>query len=313
MRPLHNVAAAAMLVALVATPCLAYDPLDTGILQEDEAPFKYSISIAPTFAWPHFNKLNDSLSFSGNEFTNSAYHYAGARSQESAAGFKNISMDYGLQIAIGHEFDEEMRGGLVFGFTMVSTKDELVLSPAPSATNGSPTGYWSTTDYNVSQSLTLPLFQAGIFIHRVFRFEDTPRMNLYMGGWGNFGTLVSASLKGEAYNADIYPVTVQEYEASLTGNSWGAGLVGGMEYTITSFLTGYLEAGWDYFIINSMDRSGTIDSYYLQRDASGNETSTHTGQSYTNIPQWKDGNDNSIPLDYGGVFIRFGIRMGLGL
>ena len=287
-------------------------PLDQSS-QSDENPLNYSISVAPTFGWPHFNKFNDSLSFAGNEFTNQAYHYAGSESYEKAAGFKNISMDYGAQITIAHEFDDEMRAGIVFATTLASVDEKLILTPPATSTNGTASGKWTTTDYSVSQTITLPLFQVGVFVHRMFRFEEEPRMKLYIGGWGNFGTLVSASIKGKAYNADIYPVTEHRYEANLTGNSWGAGAVGGVEYSITTLLSAYLETGWEYFIINNVDRTGNIKSVFRHLDASGNEVEDLVSDKYSNLPQWKDGNDKSIPLDYGGVFIRFGIRMGLGL
>ena len=304
---------AIMISLAISSPASAYMPLDQS-QSSDENPFKYSISIAPSFAWPHFNKLNDSLSFAGNEFTNLAYHFAEEDSHQNytkAAGFKNISMDYGGQVAFSHEFDEDMRAGVVFGATFVSMDEKLTLKPQPSATNGNASGYWSSTDYSVSQSLSLPLFQVGVFVHRIFRFEEEPRLRLYMGGWGNFGSLIGASLSGKAYNADIYPVTEHRYNADLAGNSWGAGAVGGIEYNMTQLLTAYLETGWEYFIIHNVDRTGHIKSVFLQRDANGNEFSTTVSDKYTNIPEWKDGNDKSIPLDYGGVFIRFGIRMGL--
>ena len=152
----------------------------------------------------------------------------------------------------------------------------------------------------------------GVFIHRVFRFEEEPRLKLYMGGWGNYGTLVSASLKGRSHNSSIYPYDEYRYDASLIGNSWGAGVVGGIEYTIASILTAYIETGLDYFIIKSSERTGTIDTYFVHNDSSGNQVADFVSSDYTNKQKWSDGRNIPIPLDFGGVFIRFGIRTGLG-
>lgn len=305
-------AAVASIIGLLFSPgAWAYLPLDQAATADENA-FKYSVSLAPTFAWPHFNKLNDSLSFSGNEFTNQVFRSAQNTTAEGATGFKNISMDYGAQITVAHEFDEDTRAGIVFGTSFPSTSEKLKITPAPTATNGTPSGYWTATDYSVSQSISLPLFQVGVFWQRLFRFEEEPNLKLYLGGWGNFGTLFSSRLSGKAYNMNYYPRTEYEYDATLTGNSWGAGVMGGIEYTLTRLFTAYLETGWDYFIINSVERSGTLKTYLYQQDASGNEFSTLVKDKYSNLSQWKDGNDNTIPLDFGGVFIRVGVRMGLG-
>jgi len=302
---------AAFLGLLLAPSAWGYMPLDQPVTPDNDNPFRYSLALAPHFGWPHMNKLNDSLSFSGNEFTNKVYSYANKDGVRQVSGFKNISMDYGGQIVIAHEFEDDIRAGIVFATTVASVNETLKLTSALSATNGTPSGYWSSTDYSVSQSMSLPLFQIGVFWQRLFRFDEEPNMKLYMGGWGNFGTLFSASLKGKASITNILPTTDYAYDASLPGISGGGGGGGGVEYTFADHFSAYLETGWDYFIIHNIDRSGTVKEEYHYTDSTGAEVSRIVSTSNSNLQQWKDGNDNSIPLDYGGVFIRFGIRMGL--
>ena len=302
MRPLRKPALAAIAILLATQSAWADSSSMDPSSMSSENPFRFSISIAPAFGWPHFNKLNDALSFTGNEYTNFSLQDAAANTSMKASGFKSITMDYGGQIAVAHEFDEDMRAGLAFNTTVAYASESLKYTMLPSAT------YWTSTDFVVSQSITLPLFQVGIFLHRMFRFEEEPNLRLYMGGWGNYGTLVSATLKGKSYNSTYSPRTEQRYTATLVGNSWGAGAVGGVEYAVASILTAFIESGWEYFIIDSVERSGTQTKVRIV-----NGTSSTLNTYTSNNPKWANGDGKPIPLDFGGVFIRFGIRLGLGL
>lgn len=275
------------------------------VASEPEAPFKFSVSLAPSVLWPRLTNLNHSLAFSGNAVEDQAYHAAGAPSASHAAGYKTVSMCLGGVLTFTHEFDEDFRAGIQTEFMYLSTKEDLKLTPSTGGT------IWSATNYFTSQQMTLPVLKLAVFFQRVFRFEEEPNLRLYMGGWGEYGMLFFATMEGKTYDADAFPVTEYRYKADLSGGGWGAGLLGGVEYTMTSFLVAYLETGWDWFIINRIARSGTIDRWWHYSDADG-EHFSHMGTDYYNNPSLQDGNDKKIDLDLSGVFIRGGLKLGLG-
>lgn len=294
-----------LLTVLAALSAVLLSPSSALPMDDSEQPFKFYASLAPSIAWPRLNELSHSLNYSGNVLTNEAYSKAGATGQ-NASGFRNAGLGWGGQLAIGHEFNEEIRGGVQFGLGMVSSNDELYFSPVSSCT------CWSSTEYFVSENFTLPVFTLGVFFQRVFRFEETPRFRLYMGAWGNYGMLAFASLKGEAHNNDIYPYDEYRYEVGLDGWSWGAGGLFGIEYDVNSFLSAYLESGYDYFIIKTAEMVGTVDQYLHYTDSSGERVTSFVESRNFRRPRLLDSYQGNIPLDFSGVFIRAGMKMGLG-
>ncbi len=270
------------MLALAANGALAADPYDSS-----ENPFRYSMSIAPSIMWPRLNELNDSLAYSGNQFTNGAMRAAGANPAGKAAGFREIRFGWGGHIELAREFDEDFRAGILANISFFSTNETINISPLPTAT------YYSTTEYKVSQSIGIPLLQGGIFFQRMFRFEEEPNLNLYAGGWGTYGLLVAAGIRGFVTNLTNFPDDKLKYKSELGGSGWGAGGVAGAEYLVLPWLALYLETGYEYFIIKTLEVHGDV-----------------MGDVW-NLSTLKNGNAKDIPLDYSGIFLRLGLRSGI--
>ena len=253
--------------------------------------WRYSISLAPSFSAPRLNELDKALSFTGISAISSAFRQAGASQTAEVSGFQRTDYGYGTQIAFTYEFDSELRGGVQVGMQYAGTASTVRLAETVSST------YYtilSSTEYSVSQSIDLPVLTIGVFVHRVFHLEQEPKLNLYLGGWGVYGALVAARLEGEIKNMSTDPVDKTPYSIELSGDGWGAGGLGGVEYAWLSWLKIYAETGFEYFCMKSIEQSGSINRYAI------------------NAVPFTNGDGEAIPLDFSGIFVRIGAKFALG-
>ena len=279
--------AAVLALAVGAGVALADDYDDDGA----DPKWRYSVSAAPSFSAPRLNELDKAMSFTGISAINSTASQAGVSQTTEIAGFQRTDYGYGAQLAFAYEFDEELRGGVQMGMQYAGAASTVRLVETVSST------YYtilSSTEYSVSQTIDLPLLTIGVFIQRVFRLEQEPRLNLYMGGWGVYGALVAARLEGEVKDFSSDPARKTPYSIELAGDGWGAGGLGGVEYAWLSWLKVYAETGFEYFYMNSVEQSGSIDGYAIR------------------AAPFTDARGEAIPLNFSGVFLRFGAKFALG-
>jgi len=106
--------------------------------------------------------------------------------------------------------------------------------------------------------------------------------------------MLGGSLSGsvDRLKSDGTPDVRTPYSADLRGQGWGAGAVAGAEYVISKVFSVFLEGGFDWFMIQNIEKSGTI-----------NGASVSAGRLITQ-------SGKPIPLDFSAAYIRLGIRTG---
>lgn len=291
-RALHAVLAAAAGAGLLSLPSAAqaYDVAGTG--NQQSKTWQYSLSIGPSLFAPRMGSFNEhELASAGVDWAKYFSAATGNSVTARGGGFQKIGLGYGVQTSLQYEFDEELRGGLQIGFLNAATSgsinfDTLVFSGTTFV--GS-----SSSLYSVSERVSLPVLRIGLSLQKVFRFENEPRFHLYVGGWGNIGLLVGARINRTA--SDATTNTSSDFSITLRGQGWGAGGLGGLEYQLSRRSAVYAETGFDYFVIRNPEESGTAGGVALN---AGPFTST-----------------GGIPvreLDFSGVFLRIGVKAGLG-
>ncbi len=249
--------------------------------------WKYSFSLGPSFFAPRMNALDSALRADGVEYIERTYKTFTTNQGSNAAGFPKTGFGFGGQIQLQYEFNEDLRGGLQISLNALPASGSITLTNTDLTT--APV---STTDYDVSHRTSLPVVQIGLSLQKVFRFEEEPQLRLYLGGWGSIGVLVGATLKGSIREENTG--TTRSYSATLRGQGWGAGGLGGAEYQLSHRYALFGESGFEYFIVRSIETSGTIAG--LPQNA--RPFLTRTGRP--------------IDLDFSGIFIRIGVKASLG-
>lgn len=274
--------AAFLLVALLAgavTPSRAAEEPDL---------WRYSLSLGPTLTSPRMHGLNNALQFDGFDAVDKAWVHDGASRFISAHGWRATDFGYGGQAQLGYQVNEDLRAALQVGLVWVGQKDVAGLTD--------PTTAFSTT-YIATEAISLPLLQVGFAIQKIFTFEEEPSLHLYLGGWGTYGRLVGATLKGDFTSLPPSPLTgnVTDFQYDLRGDGWGAGGLAGFEYLLSGDTALYGETGYENFDIPSIERQGKIFGYLAQ----------NAGRLTTSAAK-------PIDLDFSGVFFRVGVKVGFG-
>ena len=251
----------------------------------------WSVTLAPSMTAPRLGDLNAALRDEGLASSAQAVGAVGAGSGMRQTGFDRARWQFGADLGLAYEFNEDLRGGLQFGFCLVPTSDSISLTDTSTRISGTMT-ITSATAYTATERVSLPLARIGLFVQRTFRFEDSPEFMLYLGGWGSVGTLAGASLSGDL--TQFGTNLKSSYHIALSGQGWGGGALGGAEYAVTPLLSLVLESGFDAFWI------ATVDSRASLTKPSG----TSTGKT---IPLL-NGANRGIGLDFSGVFVRIGLR-----
>jgi hypothetical protein len=263
----------------------------------EDAPalWRWSLSLGPSVFAPRFHGLNNALMFDGVDFINKAYQASGAL-PVNVVGFHRINWGYGGQIELGYQLNDDLRGGIRLGLEDVPTSDSLAFTDVSPASGTSFLG--SATTYTVSEKFSLPAVTIGVFLHKVFTFDEEPDLRLYLGGSGFVTTMVGAALSGHiAYVPGGQPNGARNtldipYSANLDGQGWGAGGAVGGEFLMTPWLALFLEAGFDWMMIENVEKSGHIGS----QEVSAGRLITKAG--------------NPILLDFSATYIRLGIKSG---
>lgn len=276
------------LAACIATAAFLFRPCLPSAGQAET--WRYTFSFAPSFLAPRLDAFNAALATEGLNLIDAAYIYSSQRIGEPAPtnfgySFPQIRYAYGASAGILYELNEDLRGGISINVDAGSADATVAMSH-------------SGTNYLVSQRTSLPLVSLSVSLHKMFRFEDDPRLQLYLGGWGSLGNLFG-KLDGtvQPLDTNLNPVDTVSYSANLDAMGWGAGGVAGVEFKLKPSYMLFAEGGFGYFLLENVD---------LRSDM------VIPGYALENTVPLENSAGRAIDLDFTGVFLRLGIRAALG-
>lgn len=253
-------------------------------------PWRYTFTFAPSFLAPRLDAFNAALATEGLNLIDAAYIVSAQRIGEPAPTsfgyrFPQIRYAYGASAGILYDLNEELRGGLSINVDAGTSDATVAMSH-------------SGTNYLVSQKTSLPLVSISVSLHKVFRFEEDPRLQLYLGGWGSLGNLFG-HMEGsvQPLDAGLNPVDSVSYSANLDAMGWGAGGVAGVEFKLKPRYMLFAEGGFGYFLLENVD---------LRSDM------VIPGYALENTVPLENSAGRPIDLDFTGVFLRLGVRAALG-
>lgn len=294
VRVLRAALAAALLLA--AGPALARVPPAGEFPGQRPNDYRYSISVGPSLLAPRMNDFNAALRTYGFNYLQQTIATYDIRPGMTSSGFPETDLGYGAQIHLLYEFDEDLRGGLQITLSTVTSSGTAPPHTDSSSYASGTMMVTSSSAYTASYRASIPALEIGLSLQKVFRFDETPRMNLYLGGWGSIGMLTAAVLNGSV--AQETPggtrLNVRDFSSDLSGMGWGAGGVGGIEYQLSRLVRLFAEGGFQHFRIMSVEQVGDVNGRARRPGGFTNERG------------------GPITLDYTGVFIRIGGRTGLG-
>ena len=276
--------------ALTLAACLAWalgPAAPAGAVYPDA--WQWTLEAAPSVFSPRMHGMDNALVYEGINVLDLAWRSLPAAANTGIShGYSKIEWGYGGQIGIAHEFNEDLRGGLFLGLTGVWKSEPRQGLTDSSSWTISGSAFTSSTTYRMDVSIALPLVTIGVYLHKVFRYEEEPNLRTYIGGWGAYGSLVGGDITAKFTRAGSNsPVS---FSADLTAQGYNAGGLAGIEYAVARTVAIYGETGFQWCIIpkvqwlNSQLGSGRL----------GNSTS------------------KPLNLDYSGFFIRAGVKVALG-
>ena len=274
------------LLSLAFLPALAY-------AESQPEGWRYCLTAGPSLLSPRLNGLNNALNVDGLDIIGQAYKAAGAQPSSSPAGFPPLGFAPGIQIGVLYEMDEDIRLGLALDFTEARGSGSIGITDSLFNFSGSTSFIPSSTAYTISETTVIPLWQIVLSFQRVFRFEEEPRINVYLGGWGSFGTFsgrVSGTVTKWKAAADGSYWGKYDYAATVDGTGWGAGGLLGGEYLIGTSLKFFGESGFQYFLVEDVRRSGTAGGQVISNSRLFNLKG------------------KTVNVDMSGIFLRAGIR-----
>ena len=274
----------ACMPALLAAPSLADYTTDS---------WRYCLTVGPSLLYPRLNGLNNALNVDGLDVIGQAYQASGAQPGSSPTGFPPLGFAPGAQLGLLYEMDEDMRIGLAVDFAQAGGTGSIGITDNLINYTGSTSFIPSSTEYTISETTSIPLWQVVVSFQRVFRFEEEPRIDVYLGGWGSFGTFngrVSGTVTKWKTVAGREYWGKYDYTAAVTGTGWGAGGLLGAEYLFAERLKFFGESGFQYFLVEDVRRSGTAAGQVV------------TNSKLFNLKR------KTVEVDMSGIFLRAGIR-----
>ena len=213
-----------------------------------------------------------------NELSEAWADFMPASEGQYVAGFPKTGLGFDMQLGMQYEFNEDLRGGINLGFDDLYSSGKVYLGDV----------------YEAGYAMNLPLLKLGLGVQKVFHYDDMPRMNLYIGGWGNFDLLVGARFSGSVKFTGSE--TGVACGADLDGSGWDAGGLGGIEYMVSKYGKIYAEAGVSRCELGPIQQSnGTIGGHHV------------------NAGGFLAGTGDPIGFDMSGIFIRIGLKTALSL
>jgi len=251
--------------------------------------WRWTLSVGPSAFAPRMHNLDRAMTTGGIVVLDRDWREAGAGGGDRVTtGFAKVEWGFGGQVTIGYEFNEDMRGGVMVGVDNIYKKDSNPAITATSTYMATATVMITTsTTYSVSARTSLPLVSIGVFLHKVFRYDEEPALRTYIGGWGAYGALTGASIATRFQIAGA--TTSRAFTTSLTAQGWAAGGLGGIEYMISPTVALFGESGFTYCVIPNIQ--------WLGRTGGGGRLT--------------DSNGRPIELDFSGFYIRIGVKLAL--
>jgi hypothetical protein len=256
----------------------------------------WSIAAAPGVFSPRMHAFDGALHSTGIGLLNSAYAEAISNQASGytvlagpyAEGFAKTGYGFSGQGELQYEFDEDLRGGIQLG---VAGLDGSGNAPLHARSHSGTT--YRDDDFITTYKISIPIIKVGISLQKVFRYEEMPRLNLYIGGWGGYTIMMNARFSGTVRPTGTDRVT--SCSADLNGSTWHAGGLGGIEYQVARWGKFYAETGFEQNRFDSVEQSNAAVSL----------TAQPAGSMY-------NGKGGVIPIDLSGIFIRAGFKTGLG-
>lgn len=251
--------------------------------------WKWTLEVAPSSFAPRMHGMNNALTYEGLNVLDRGWHDAGSTLDAKVPmGFAKIEWGFGGQVSIGYEFNEDMRGGVLIGMSGVwKTDRHAMITNTATYQIAATVMMTSSTSYSMEEKVSLPLLTLGVFLHKVFRYEEEPALRIYLGGWAAYGTLTGATISGSFTR--IGSGDPRSFSTDLTGQGWGAGGVVGIEYAVSPVVAIFGESGYGWMYIPKVQYLG----------------------NYGGAGPLTTSNNKPINLDYTGVSIRLGVKIAL--
>lgn len=254
---------------------------------EDATPGEWTVMITPSAFAPRLHGLDSALQYNGVGPVDARLSSASGTLGALPRGIGRVYWGFGGKLGIGYQFNEDIRAGIMTGVSAVfqhgkrQDLDRYIAMPTGS-TPFVPNGTWEVTE-----KFTLPVGTLGVFLHKIFTFEEEPDLRLFVGGFGEMGTLMGARLRTESVRTDIQPIPDSNrfpLSLDLTGQGWGGGGSVGLELLVAEHTGLLAEAGYEYFFVPRV------------------EYTHETG--YSAILQ--DGLGHDLKLDFSGWYLKLG-------
>ncbi|MEK7476785.1 MAG: hypothetical protein AAB152_14280 [Candidatus Coatesbacteria bacterium] len=279
--------------ALVLTAALAALAAPGAVRAAWPDAWHWTLEAAPSVFSPRMHGMDNALAYEGLNVLDRAWRDSGASAGAKVpTDFAKIEWGFGGQISVAYEFNEDLRGGVFLGMNGVWKQDYRIgvvdTSTAIFQITATVTGtVTSSTTYRVDEKVSLPLLTIGVFLHKVFRYEEEPNLRTYLGGWGAYGSLIGATISGSFTRAGTDPPV--SFSTDLTAKGWSAGGMAGVEYAVARTVSIFGETGYNWCIIPKVQ--------WL-----GNQGGAGRLATSANKP---------ISLDYTGIYIRAGVKVAL--
>ncbi len=254
-------------------------------LDEGTPPGEWTVLLAPSGFAPRLHGLDSALQYNGIGVIESWLDEVTGDRGDEPRGIGRIYWGFGGRVAVGYQINEDIRAGVLAAFDGVwqsgSRPDlERFEAIAPGSTTYLHSGTWTVTE-----KLTLPVGKIGVFLHKVFTFEEEPDLRLFLGGFGELGTLIGGRLKMDVIRTDTDPVQHSPATLDVTGQGYGGGGTVGLELALAAHTSLLAEAGYEAFRIPRPQVEGTLVGYT------------------TNL---QDGGGRDISLDFSGWYLKIG-------
>lgn len=269
---------------LAAAACLLAAPG----LALDEAPIgEWTVMITPSAFAPRLHGLDNALQYYGVAPMDALLTGASGDRGEPVRGIGRVYWGVGGKVGIGYQINEDIRAGVMAGVSAVLQHGRRIdLDRAIAIAPGSTT-YVANGTWDVTEKFTLPVGVLGVFMHKIFTFEEEPDLRLFIGGFGQMGTLMGARLRMEAVRTDIQPIPDANHHPlslDLTGQGWGGGGSFGLELVVAEHTALLAEAGYDFMRIPRV------------------QMTAETG--YSGVLQ--DGLGRDLQFDFSGWYLKLG-------
>lgn len=254
---------------------------------EDAVVGEWTVLISPSAFAPRLHGFDSALQYNGFEPLDRLFESVSGTRGDPARGIGRVYWGFGSRIGVGYQFNEDIRAGVLTGVDAVVQRGSLSGLDRQAAISPGSTTFVSSGTWDVSERFALPVGKLGVFLHKVFTFEEEPDLRLFLGGFGELGTLIGARFNATAVRTDIQPIPDSNrhpISADLDGQGWGGGGSLGLELIVASHTSLLAEAGYEYFLIPRVQYTSDAGFSAILQDGLGRD----------------------LPLDFSGWYLKLG-------